>query len=316
MEILKPIDAQHCSQLIENNRQEIIKKDCGIEIKKEWIGALSLAELRFLAQHCPSAHWPLVAAKETPTEILALLARARDFNTRRDVASNPSTSADTLVTLAKDEIDVVRRAVASNPKTPVGSLALLAKDKDSNVRKELAFNPNLPANLLALLARDGSEYVREGAAFGLAIGQMKEASNPKTSATVLSRLAESENIGVLKKVAANPNTPPDVLRRLASYTNSSSDESYQGVWQAVASNPSTPAEILINQAKTRYVWLYVEVVKNPNAPPEALKVILAKPIPDKEHGQDSEREIHKLAKSHPNYRPKRFWKSLFGKRAK
>ena len=50
------------------------------------------------------------------------------------VASNPNTSAETLVTLLQDVRVEVRKAFAGNLKIPVEILTTLARDGDENVR--------------------------------------------------------------------------------------------------------------------------------------------------------------------------------------
>lgn len=57
-------------------------------------------------------------------------------------AANPNTPSKVLARLAKDERWSVRQAVAANPNTTLEVLALLAKDTDGNIRAAVAHNPN------------------------------------------------------------------------------------------------------------------------------------------------------------------------------
>ena len=80
----------------------------------------------------------------------------RSQDVRAEIASNTSTplplKISVLEALAKDKDEDVRRNVASHPSTPVSLLEALAKDKDEYVRRDVASNPFTPGSVLEALA--------------------------------------------------------------------------------------------------------------------------------------------------------------------
>jgi len=96
----------------------------------------------------------------TPTQVLARLARDHFSVIRRHVAENPRTPPDVLRDLAHDQDMDVRLAVADNVHTPPDTLALLATDPSIDVRYDLAENRHLPHQVLLELAKDENPYVR------------------------------------------------------------------------------------------------------------------------------------------------------------
>jgi len=96
----------------------------------------------------------------TPTQVLARLARDHFSVIRRHVAENPRTPPDVLRQLAQDHDMDVRLAVADNIHTPPDTLALLATDESIDVRYDLAENRHLPHQVLVDLANDENPYVR------------------------------------------------------------------------------------------------------------------------------------------------------------
>jgi len=71
--------------------------------------------------------------------------------TNLELAYNPNTPPETLVTLATDEDSCVRWGVAKNPNTPVETLEFLATDKNSYVRCCVAINPNVTEEILLMV---------------------------------------------------------------------------------------------------------------------------------------------------------------------
>ncbi len=97
----------------------------------------------------------------TTPERLAKLAKLEDWEVRRAVAYNPTTSADTLGFLAVIGNDrVTRVAVADSPNTWPDTLTYLAYCPERFIRAVVAANPNTPAETLAFLARDYDGIVR------------------------------------------------------------------------------------------------------------------------------------------------------------
>lgn len=77
--------------------------------------------------------------KNTPTDVLIMLAKDKDYEVRTTVAANKHTSADTLDILAKDKDDDVRLAVANNPNTSYNTLIMLIKDKSVYISKSAEY---------------------------------------------------------------------------------------------------------------------------------------------------------------------------------
>lgn len=88
-----------------------------------------------------SLHLKLASHPKTSPESLDTLYANReiwndDWYTNRvkdDLARNPNTPSNVLISLAKDESKLVRKLIAMNPSTPVGTLHVLANDPSYEV---------------------------------------------------------------------------------------------------------------------------------------------------------------------------------------
>lgn len=114
-------------------------------------------------------------------EILSRLAEDADEQVRMAVAGNPSSPPQLLAGMADDDWEFyeVRELIASNPSSSTDTLSFLAglRDEDpdidvdsglSAIRVAVAGNPKTPTNSLHLLAEDPDSEVREAAAAALA----------------------------------------------------------------------------------------------------------------------------------------------------
>src|SRR3990167_6954 len=142
--------------------------------------------------------------RDTPAEVLALLAQDQNADVRYNVALNTSTSPEALTLLAQDQDADVRYYVAQNTSTPAEVLTLLAQDQGADVRYSVAQNTSTPPEALALLAQDQYADVRYGVA-----------NNTSTSPEVLTLLAQDQDADVRYYVAQNTSTPAEALTMLA-----------------------------------------------------------------------------------------------------
>lgn len=182
--------------------------------------------------------------RDTPTDVLALLAKDQDKTVRRQVAENGQTPCELLTLLAMDRHLDVRRAVAENSKTSAEALTLLAKDQDRTVRRRVTENSRTPCELLTLLAMDRHLDVRRAVA-----------KNVQTPSEVLTLLAADEHYEVRCAVAGNSQTPVELLTLLAK------DEHYE-VRYAVAGNSQTPAELLTLLSKDEFLCVRQAVAED------------------------------------------------------
>jgi len=103
-------------------------------------------------------------------------------------------------------------------------------------------------------------------------GRLLLASDPKTSAEILEKLAKDElakdkkDRYVLEAIAENHNTPPKVLRDLAEHGD-------YFVKARVAGNPNTPVDVLSDLAEVMDGAIDEALVRNPNTPEVVLRRI-------------------------------------------
>jgi hypothetical protein len=163
---------------------------------------------------------------DTSPHILSQLATARDWDTRRLVASNPNTPTTVLWQLGID----FPEAVLANPifallqlehlhlaakiphdtltsllqcdRVPISFMEYALSQQDYSLWLAVAYSPNTPSNLLENLARKSRQQDRE----------------------------------LIRAVAAHPHTPPHLLAEIG--------EIGQGLAQIVVENPHTPVAIL------------------------------------------------------------------------
>src|SRR3990167_5870791 len=142
--------------------------------------------------------------RDTPAEVLALLAQDQNADVRRNVARNTSATQQVLTLLAQDKDVYVRCYVAQSTSTSPEALVLLAQDKDADVRYNVAQNTSTPAEVLTLLAQDQDATVR-----------LSVAQNTSTPPEALALLAQDQDADVRHYVAQNTSTPAEALTMLA-----------------------------------------------------------------------------------------------------
>ncbi len=122
----------------------------------------------------------------------------------------------------------------------------------AQVRLALASDERSPAEVLARLAGDVDMWVRRAVA-----------GNATSPAEVLARLANDDEMWVRRAVAGNATSPAEVLARLAN-----DDEMW--VRRAVAENGATPAEVLARLANDDEMEMRIAVAGNSASPAEVL----------------------------------------------
>ena len=161
-----------------------------------------------------------------PPEILDFIAREAVASTRREAASNPNMSAETLAWLAANECDRgVLCAVAARENLPADVAVRLSRHESPLVRGWLAASSSVSVSLLEMFALDESPEVRQ-----------RLGTNSIAPVSLLEMLAIDSAAEVRAAVAANSSTPRNILERLAE------DEKVE-VRRAVAENPFTPTPI-------------------------------------------------------------------------
>ena len=113
----------------------------------------------------------LTANPNTPSEILAEVAKRGGYEVRVNIADNPNADAKTLEMLSHDT-KFVRMIVAGNPSTPNYVLDELAHRNDGprmevSILKEIAKNPNTSIETLEYLSNSEYPEVVEAAKFTL-----------------------------------------------------------------------------------------------------------------------------------------------------
>lgn len=152
-----------------------------MEVGQEW------AERCFAHGH-GDAQWmrELIASNpNTPSAVLAALAKSDAATLLERIAEHPSTPASILIELADHPSGTVRAAVTENPNCPPELLWHLVRDEDADVRFRIAENPLLSEQLLVMLCYDVNPYVSMRAQRTLA--RARSASSPKPVELTLRR---------------------------------------------------------------------------------------------------------------------------------
>lgn len=138
-------------------------------------------------------------------ELLDVLARDRDWETRLHVAGNPVTSEATLRQLANDPDPSVRITVISNPNCPSELLEqIYTCPSDLQLVRAAAANPKLPANVAHQWADHHEPNVRAAIA-----------GNQRLPELTMHRLANDPDIRVQRYLAKNPHLSPALAQYLA-----------------------------------------------------------------------------------------------------
>ena len=178
------------------------------------------------------------ANSKTSPKRLAMLAKSKNNQVRRNVARNPNTSPETLRDLANPEIESnedVREYVYSNPNCPPDILTAVAESSDGSLDRIIAENPNTPPETLRKLATKG-----RGDNFWL---RRSVVGNENCPPDILSDLAKNDPELYVRVVAiSNPSIPVEALEFLANDTE-------KQIRMNVAKNEKTPRDILIKLSK-------------------------------------------------------------------
>lgn len=191
----------------------------------------------------PESRCRFVESSSTPPEVLKQLAGSRLVDMRFAVATNRSTSVDTLIKLSADPDSAVRGGILRNPKTPMEvatatAESLLVSSADrvlEDVLGSLGQRKNivLPAETIEeALDRLSKSRLRDPDI------RRTVTRDERTSGKTLKRLANSTDDGIREDVARHERTPVAVLFRLARDPSSE-------VRRTVASNPITDERTLL-----------------------------------------------------------------------
>lgn len=173
----------------------------------------------------------------TPTSTLKPAA-SDDYFTRRSIAGNPNTDPDILREMAADRDNTVAEEVAKNPATPDDAVLTLIEHWSGGVAEAISRrnrNPNPTRwRTITVSTKVGRSYststkqipVEEGgrftpeqieamAASKHAILQRTAASQPDAPAHVLSTLASHEDMWVRARVAENEGASADLILHMA-----------------------------------------------------------------------------------------------------
>jgi hypothetical protein len=163
---------------------------------------------------------------DTSSHILSQLATARDWDTRRLVASNPNTPTNILWQLGID----FPEAILANPifaLLQLENLNLAAKIPHDTLTSLLQCD-RVPISFM--------EYALSQQDYGL---WLAVAYNPQTPSHLLENLARKsrhQDRELIRAVAAHPHTPPHLLAEIAQIGYS--------LAQTVVENPQTPVAVL------------------------------------------------------------------------
>ncbi|GGA06766.1 hypothetical protein [Okeania sp. KiyG1] len=193
--------------------------------------------------------------RQTPVEILEMLADDESEEVRKLVAENPDTPVETLVKLANDSSKSVKEKLVSNSKTPVEILEILADDESEKIRQLVAKNSHTPVETLVKLANDSSKYVKQ-----------KLVSNPNTPVEILERLGLEEKIFNI----SNANTPASILEKLA-------DHSSESVRYEVVGHRNTPVSVIEKLANDKYIYTIRTIAEKSQTPPHILERLATHP---------------------------------------
>ncbi|MBD3561300.1 hypothetical protein H6S82_21005, partial [Planktothrix sp. FACHB-1355] len=193
--------------------------------------------------------------RETPVQVLEILANDESEKVRATVAENSDTPVEILMKLANDTSREVKNKLIANLNTPVAVLERLGLEEGIlNIR-----NPKTPGNVLAQAAsRMSGDRLVDLLKYSVQGSQMP--------ASTLEQLANHNNYSVRYEVASHPNTPVSALEKL-------SRDSYIYTVSRVASNRNTPPHILEQLATHPDYTIRHNVAGNPNTPPAALELL-------------------------------------------
>lgn len=237
---------------------------------------------------------------------------------KKNMAANPSASADLLDRIYAEGDAYTRAAVINHANFPQPLIAHAMNDSDVFVMRQLAANNRLTKEMLARLALSSDKAVRCGVASNLlstkvlinklvnddshTVRRAVAARADLTMANIKSLMCDSDH-WVRLWLARNPKVPRKFLLRL-------SKDHRDDVRRAVARNPCCPIRLLKILAKDENAWVRAAVAyqqkspkrlmmtlskeldidvlsgvaNNPNTPLKILQKLIASPEPDVRRG--------------------------------
>ncbi|MBP5458700.1 MAG: HEAT repeat domain-containing protein, partial [Clostridia bacterium] len=215
--------------------------------------------------------------RNTPQDILDLLAESENYEVRQKVAANESTSKDTMMKLAQDPDKWVRIKLSANQAAPAEALTSLMGGNDSwtydlgPMRMNIAHHPNATPEILSLLAEDKDSEVRR-----------LTAANPNLATEDQLKLAKDERMGVRLVLARNPSATKEALEIIASekYPSMAQEEAAKRLKKMNSSQPDMETPVTQEEKKQLEDYLSGKGIdrkaaaKDGQTPPEILGLLI------------------------------------------
>lgn len=195
----------------------------------------------------------------------------------KNIAANPSTSADLLTVIYAEGDVYVRTAVLAHENCPLALIELTMRDvafAPIEIQRQLAKDKRLNIDVLTCLAASQDKAVRCGVAANLSLPKVlvKQLLNDEShvvrraiaaradlTATSIKRLMNDKDHWVRQWLARNSIVSCKVLEKLSA-------DPQADVRRAVARNSRCPTELLIVLAKDEDAWVRAAVAYQKNAP--------------------------------------------------
>ncbi|GAB4312275.1 MAG: hypothetical protein Kow0069_12980 [Promethearchaeota archaeon] len=183
----------------------------------------------------------IMASRDLPGDLLAVLTEDPNSNVLEHLAENPSCTPDILATLARRGDRWVRQKLVQNPGLTADTLAELVGDAHLEVLVEVARHPAADLRILAQLAASHHVEVRR-----------EVSRNPKADATVLRLLTNDPDVEVRRGVACHPRTSPELLR---SFVNDPDDQVRKNAVKHAAATPELLLSFWNDPDAAIQVWI-------------------------------------------------------------
>ncbi|GGA06788.1 hypothetical protein [Okeania sp. KiyG1] len=210
--------------------------------------------------------------RQTPVEILEMLADDESEKVRELVAENPDTPVEGLMKLANDSSENVKKKLVSNSNTPVEILESFGLEEGIfDVR-----NANTPSSVLEKAVRKYCNLRNTSSSLSNLLKNPVKGSQMPPSILNELELSHHKSYEIRRLVASHPNTPSHILERLCKDNNSN-------IRIKVAENPNTSSQTLEKLYKDSEYLVRAGVAKNPNTPPHLLEKIARQEDPNEKY---------------------------------
>ncbi|MGB4811263.1 MAG: hypothetical protein WBP13_02100 [Methylophilaceae bacterium] len=188
----------------------------------------------------------------TSADLLTLIFTKGDAYTRAAVIKHLNCPQALLNQAVDDDNVFIKRALASDERLPKEVLLKLATHQDKPVRSTVAANPATPRAIIKLLIQDNSYAVRRSIA-----------SRADLTMASIQQLVDDRDDWVRQRLARNPKVPSKVLEQL------STDHQVE-VRRGVARNIRCPVSLLKELAKDENYWVRSAVAYQHKSPKELM----------------------------------------------